>query len=138
MKKREGPDSPSYADDLLDQAEDLLRRGRESRAEPILRESVAILQKKRPDSWLRFRAESLLGVTLFAQQKFAEAEPLILNGYAGLKEHQSEISPILARHRVREAGERLIRLYDAWGQKDKADQWRAKVKKPDDATIMPH
>jgi hypothetical protein len=29
--------------------------------------------------------------------------------------------------RLTEAMQRLVQLYDAWGQKDKADEWRKKL-----------
>ena len=45
--------------------------------EPILRECVAILQKKRPAAWGTFHAQSLLGDALLGQEKYTEAFPLL-------------------------------------------------------------
>jgi hypothetical protein len=35
--------------------------------------------------------------------------------------------PGSAQKRLAEAGSRLIVLYDTWGKKDKADEWRMKL-----------
>ena len=35
--------------------------------------------------------------------------------------------PVVGKVRLPEALERLVQLYDAWGQNDKADQWRQKL-----------
>jgi hypothetical protein len=40
--------------------------------------------KEPPDSWQRFRAESLLGAALAGEKKYAEAEPLLTAGYQGM------------------------------------------------------
>jgi len=38
-------------------------------------------KKNQPDDWQRFRAESLLGASLAGQKKYANAAPLLLEGY---------------------------------------------------------
>ena len=103
---------------------------RHADAEPILRECVAILQKKQPEAWTTFHAQSLLGGALLGQKKYAEAEPLLVQGYEGLKAREGQIPPLYARHRVAEAGERVVRLYEAWGRAEKAAEWRTKLTKP--------
>ncbi len=137
VTKRDGPDSAESAGDLAEQAEDMLGRGRHTGAEAILRECVAILQKKQPESWKTFRAQSLLGVALMGAEKYAEAEPLLVQGYEGLKAREAQITRPLARHRVTEAGERIVRLYEAWGQAEEAARWRAKLLRPDEAHPKP-
>ncbi len=69
---------------------------------------------------------SLLGGCLSKQKKFADAEPLLLQGLA-----QAKATP---PKRLREALERLVQLYAAWGQKDKADEWRKKLEAAKAAT----
>jgi eukaryotic-like serine/threonine-protein kinase len=127
VKKRDGPDSAASAVELADQAEDMLRRGRNERAAAVLAECVAILNKKQPDAWTTFRARSLLGVALMAQQKYAEAEPLLVQGYEGLKSREGQIRLLYARQRVGEAGDRVVHLYEVWGKAEKAAQWRANL-----------
>jgi len=61
-----------------------------------------------------------LGTTRLQQKKYAEAEPLLLEAYAGLKQHELQ-------SRASEAIERLVQLYEAWDKKDKAAEWRKKL-----------
>ena len=63
---------------------------------------------------------------LLGQKKYAEAEPLLLQGYEGLVQRRDKIPPKYP-NRPTEALERLVQLYDAWGKKDKADEWRKKL-----------
>ncbi len=98
----------------------LLKKDRHADAEPILRECLALRGKQMPDHWLRYNAMSLLGESLAVQKKYAEAEPLLLQGYEQLR------PPKARAHRKREALERVVKLYDAWGKPNKAKEWRAK------------
>jgi len=50
----------------------------------------------------------------------------LLSGYEGMKAREAEI-PAQVKSRLTEAGERLVKLYEAWGKKDKADQWQMKL-----------
>jgi len=62
------------------------------------------------------------------QTKFAEAEPLLLAGYEGMKELEGTIPAIIRKVRVTESIERLVQLYEVTGKKDKAAEWRAKLR----------
>jgi eukaryotic-like serine/threonine-protein kinase len=126
-KKRDGPDSAKYAGELVEQGENLLRRKKYADAEPMLRECVAILQKKKPEDWTAFQAQSLLGEVLLGQKSYAEAEPVLVQSYEGLKARQGQIPRLYARHNVTEAGNRVVRLYEALGRTDKAAEWRTKL-----------
>jgi eukaryotic-like serine/threonine-protein kinase len=136
-KKKDGPDSAAYAGELAKQGEDLLRRKRHAEAEPILRECVAILQKKKPEEWTTFHAQSLLGGALLGQKDCAEAEPLLVQGFDGLKARQSQIPRLYARHHVAEAGKRIVQLYEAWDRAEMADEWRTKLLKQAEAKPKP-
>jgi tetratricopeptide (TPR) repeat protein len=96
-------------------------------AEGVLRECLAIREKHLPESWLRFNAASLLGGALLGQKKYAEAEPLLLQGYEGMKQREVQIS-VDSKMRLPEAVERIVRLYEATGQLEKARAWREKLK----------
>jgi serine/threonine protein kinase len=64
--------------------------------------------------------EALLGETLLLQAKFAEAEPLLLSGYEGLRSAApTQGAPY--------AGELIVELYEGWQKRSKAAQWRAKL-----------
>jgi hypothetical protein len=72
------------------------------RALPLARECLAIREEKRPDDWLTFEARSLLGGSLLGLKKWAEAEPLLIRGYEGMKAREKRIPPS-SRKRVAEA-----------------------------------
>jgi tetratricopeptide (TPR) repeat protein len=95
-------------------------------AEPILRECLAIREKAEPDAWTIFNTKSMLGQALAGQEKFSEAEPLLLAGYEGLKGHEATIPPA-GRPRLTEALQRLVDFYTATGPPEKADEWRKKL-----------
>ena len=126
-RRKRGADSPAYADILMDQGENLLESRRYAEAEPILRECVAILEKARPDSPSASQSQSLLGDALLGLSRFAEAEPILLEALDGLKARREENSPTYAGHRIAAAGQRVVRLYEAWGKPEKAAEWRARL-----------
>jgi hypothetical protein len=47
-------------------------------------------------------------------------------GYEGMKQREERIPPIY-KSRLAEAIERLVQLYEAWGQPEKATEWKAKL-----------
>jgi tetratricopeptide (TPR) repeat protein len=136
-KRKHGPDSAEYADELAEQGENLLQQGRHSDAEPILSECVAILRKKQPATWMTFHAQSLLGGVQLGLKRYADAEPLLLQGYEGLKAREGQIPPLYARHHVGGACRRIVGLYEALGHAEKAAEWRTRLPRPSHAGPMP-
>ncbi len=57
-----------------------------------------------------------------------DAEPLLLQGYHGMKQREAKIPP-QSKVRVGEALERLIRLYEAIDNKDEAENWRKELER---------
>ena len=124
-------------------------------AEPLLRECLAIreeaLRPESPDYWLLANTRSMLGGSLAGQAallvesdatgataKLQEAEPLLLEGYASLKDN-SAIPPQWRDQRLRQALERIVKLYEAWdrvapdaGYAEKAAEWRARLDADDE------
>jgi hypothetical protein len=98
-------------------------------AESLLREFVAIRQKKNPDDWRTFETLSMLGDSLLRQKKYAEAEPILLKAYDGMKSRESKI-PAPYKKRLTDAGARIVALYDACGKPDLAAQWRHRLETP--------
>jgi tetratricopeptide (TPR) repeat protein/predicted Ser/Thr protein kinase len=92
------------------------------KAEPLAREASDFYEKNQPQDWQRFRAESLLGASLAGQRKFAEAEPLLLEGYQGMAARKEQIQ-IADRYHLDRAHEWLVQLYSAWGKPDQAAEW---------------
>ena len=75
----------------------------------------------------------MLGGALLGQKKYAEAEPLLLAGYEGMKQREKTI-PALGNIRLPEALERLVDLYTDWqaaepdkGYDAKATDWQKKL-----------
>jgi eukaryotic-like serine/threonine-protein kinase len=124
------PDSPMLAHSLAALARNLLTQSRSSEAEPLVREALAIRAKATPDDWQRYEAMSLLGWVLLCRGRFAEAEPLIVPGYEGMKAREARIW-VPDRRRLREAAERVIRLYEAWDKLEQAQVWKAKLGMPE-------
>jgi eukaryotic-like serine/threonine-protein kinase len=115
--------SPQLAGQLATIAMSLLRIKAFTEAELLLRESLAIREKSQPDDWLTFNTKSMLGGALIGLKKFADAEPLLLTGYEGMKQREATI-PLTARARLAEAVERLAQLCEAQDKTVEAARWR--------------
>jgi hypothetical protein len=117
------------AGDLAALGRNLLRQSRWSEAELLLREALAIRARATPDDWARSDAMSLLGGSLLGQGRYAEAEPLVISGYEGMKARESRIT-VAERFRLRAAAESIVRLYEEWSKPDQAAAWKAKLGVP--------
>ena len=99
----------------------LLEKEEPGSAEPVLRECLEIRREALPEGhWLAANTESILGGCLTALERYAEAEPLLLESYPVIKAARGE-----SHQRTLEAGQRVVDLYEAWGQPDEADQYGA-------------
>jgi serine/threonine protein kinase/predicted Zn-dependent protease len=114
----------------------LLEKREYAAAEQVLRGCLAIRVKKIPDSWLRFNTVGMLGGALLGQKRYPEAEPLLLQAYAEVKQRASQIPEGYEVVRLNEAAGRLVNLYEATSQPEKARAWREKLtaKEPDKAS----
>jgi tetratricopeptide (TPR) repeat protein len=96
--------------------------GRPQQGAQLLREALKICDRTwGSDHWVTADAESRLGGCLTTLKQIDQAEPLLLNSYKKL--HATLGTPPLRRH---QATERLVDLYEAWGRKEKAKEWRLK------------
>jgi len=95
--------------------------------ERILRESLTIADKVEPDAWNTFHTRTVLAAILVAQKRFAEAEPLLLLGYEGMEQRKSSIPNSLRNNCLLEALARLVELYTAWDNPEKAAEWQKKL-----------
>ncbi|MFZ4575075.1 MAG: tetratricopeptide repeat protein [Phycisphaerales bacterium] len=118
--------SPELAGRLSTYGQTLLSLRAWAEAEPMLRECLAIRKNHLPDDWRTFNTMSMLGAALLGQSKLAEAEPLLLDGYTGLKERQAAIPPE-SKGRIPAALERLVRLYETNGNEPEAAAWRTEL-----------
>src|SRR5262249_39849579 len=85
---------------------------------------LAIREKATPDDWQRFGAMSPLGGALLGQGKYAAAGPLVVGGYEGMKARAAKI-PATFKFFLSEAAERVVKLYEAWCQPERARDWAA-------------
>jgi tetratricopeptide (TPR) repeat protein len=99
---------------------------RHTQAEALIRETLAFHQKEFRDSPRTFYWESVLGAILLGQQRYAEAELLILQGYEGIKKREK--THYFEEIELIEAGDRVVRFYEATNQSEKARAWRQKLK----------
>ena len=104
----------------------LLKQQKYADADALLRDCLKIRERKEPDDWRTFNTKSLLGGSLLGRKKSTEAEPLLLDGYEGLKQREEKVPP-QGKLRLTEALQRLVDLYDATDRKDKAAEWRKKL-----------
>ncbi len=72
------------------------------------------------------KTKSLLGIALTDLKKYDQAEPLLLDGYMGMKDN-----PEADETRKRQALEGLIQLYEDWGKPNLAAELRAQI--PDES-----
>jgi hypothetical protein len=99
------PDTQSVMGDLARALVD----SQPAEAERIARELLAIRQQQLPNDWRTFQTQSLLGACLLKQHNYVAAEPLLVEGYQGMRARAQTI-PRRFRSRVAEAQGRLNEL----------------------------
>jgi hypothetical protein len=125
-RKELGPEDVRTVGAMAQLSLNLLKQQKWADAEPLLRDILAIREKKLPGQWPTANAKSLLGGALLGQKKYAEAEPLLLAGYEGLAAKAKEIPP-QGKNNVPDAAARLVRLYEEWNKPDEAAKWRKEL-----------
>jgi serine/threonine protein kinase len=123
MKSKLGFEHPRTLLTELHLAEAYYDANDHAEAEKLLRKSLAIREKMQPNLWTTFHAKAVLGAALLGQKKYADAEPLLLAGYKGMKQREMTI-PLKPRPRIAETSERLVQLYEATDKRDEAAKWR--------------
>ncbi len=135
-KAKLGPDNPGTLGTMASLGRSLLKSRAFTRAEPLLRECLAINEKARPDNWRTFDARSLLGGALLGQKKYADAEPYLRQGYEGMKQREKAI-PARDATALPEALDRLIELETATNRPDEVKKWQAERAKYPQAAFPP-
>jgi tetratricopeptide (TPR) repeat protein len=121
--KRFGPKSLELGTALAETGSALLHERAWVDAETYMRACEAIRMAAQPDIWSTFNAKSILGASLLGQKKYDEAEPLLIEGYRGMKDREQQIPP-QGRVYLTAALERLVDLYTSWNKSELATQWR--------------
>jgi tetratricopeptide (TPR) repeat protein len=98
-------------------------------AEPLGRELLSLNEKSYRGQWYNFTSQSFLGGVLVGQKKYAEAEPLLLSGYAGMKAKQlaGESLDVTRPARLKETLEELVKLYEGLDKPERAAEWKRKL-----------
>jgi eukaryotic-like serine/threonine-protein kinase len=118
-----GADHPDSAYSMACLARNCLDAGRYSEAEKYARECLRIRREKMPDDWLTYNTMSLLGRSLAGQRAFADAEPLLLEGYEGMVARAASIPPV-GKILITETLDAIIQLYKDWEKPEEAERWR--------------
>jgi eukaryotic-like serine/threonine-protein kinase len=117
-----GSEHPETMQSAADLALTYVSQGKFAQAETLARE-VFEFQKKRPDDWERFRAESLLGASLAGKTQYAEAEPLLLEGCRGMAARKDRMG-VPQHFHLDCAAAWIVQMYSKWGKPEKAAEWR--------------
>ncbi|HBB95863.1 MAG TPA: hypothetical protein DC054_10780 [Blastocatellia bacterium] len=121
-RQNSNPKYISFATALTVQGLILNKLGRSDEAEKILREAIKLREENLPEKhFMTALSKGALGEFLTTRKRFAEAEPLLLGSYEGLKSSQSADSP-----RIKTAAERLVTLYADWGRPNDANNFRSR------------
>jgi len=110
-------------------AEWLLKSRRPADAELLARGALDLgLRSLQPGDWRLGNAKSVIGATLVAQKRFAQAEPLLLEAQKGLAS-ATDAPEDIRQNAIR----RLVDLYEAWehaspgqGKMAEAARWKAR------------
>jgi tetratricopeptide (TPR) repeat protein len=97
-------------------------------AEPVFREWLKNAPQLSPPFWRVHLVTSLLGESLLAQKKYAEAEQLLIKGYEGMKNESTAIR-LQCGDRIPRTLDLLIQLATETNDAEKASKWRAERSK---------
>jgi tetratricopeptide (TPR) repeat protein len=122
-----GHQHPRTSDALVWLSEVLLQQKDYGDAEPMLREALSSYERTTPDIWTRYNGQSMLGASLAGQQKYAEAETLLISGYQGMLRRETTI-PAYYRVELEQASKWIVQLYRDWGKSEQAVEWREKLR----------
>jgi tetratricopeptide (TPR) repeat protein len=115
---------PRLAQAWLLAGQSALSAGAFERAEPPLRAYYERTQGSRPDPYDAGVAANLLARCLTALGRYAEAEPLAVEGYDAIRANRKPGLPDAAwTGRALAAKSDIVKLYEKWGKSDKIKEW---------------
>ena len=119
--------TPRIRDSLLGLGRCLLRQQAFADAEPVLREALELAKESAPDNWRTAATKSMLGESLAGQEKFEQAEPMLLDSHDKLVQGRATMPPWEQPRQVSQAVRRLVEMYTAWGKTEDADKWTGEL-----------
>ena len=87
-----GANNPDTLASINDLGELRVDQARYAEAEPMLRGCLEVQEKMMATVYRRYWTETLLGASLAGEQNYDQAEPLLLTGYAGMKQNAAAVS----------------------------------------------
>jgi eukaryotic-like serine/threonine-protein kinase len=103
------------------------RQNKFAESEAPLQQALDTFEKKQPGLSPVFSGQSLVGWALLGQQKYADAERLLLPAYEGLKQRHAERPSPSHLPVLRSTVERIVEVYAAWGKPEETAQWKKKL-----------
>lgn len=120
-----GSDHPEVAVIMLQLAEAMMEQGNSATAEPMVKECLDIRRRiLSKGHWLIAYTKSTLGKCLADQRQFEKAEPLMISNHARIAASRGKNDAFTQR-----SLQRIVDLYEAWGQPEKAASYRADLRK---------
>ena len=121
-----GADHPDTLSSMMVLAHFYVGSGDAVAALKLAGELLATREKTTPADWETSCARSLLGAAIAVARKFDAAEPLLVKGCEEFAPKSSAM-PAPDQRYVKEAGDRVVKLYEDWGKKADADAWRKRL-----------
>ena len=126
QKAKLGADHPYRLSFMNHAAMCLLKMKRFEDALELLGACLAMLVKKDAGQWRVFWTKSQLGQAKTGLKQFSEAEVLLQEAHKELAARKDKL-PIWTHRYIRETGRTLADLYEAWGKKELAAEWRNRL-----------
>ncbi len=96
-------------------------------AEKILREEMPPANSKQAKAWNGHQMRAILGIALLKQNNLAEAEPMLLDGYRGMKDTPATIPIPIRNKRLAECLTCLCQIYESTNQPEAARKWKKEL-----------
>jgi serine/threonine protein kinase len=126
VEKRNGVESTDYADCIASLGLSLLRQSKFPQSTLVLQECKTIREKLVPDHWATFHVQSLLGESLMGEKRWSESEPMLLDGYRGMRARAATIPNQGIQH-LRDAANRLAHFYEVTEKPDEVARWQEEL-----------
>jgi eukaryotic-like serine/threonine-protein kinase len=108
-RRKLGLAAPGTVEAVADLGSLYVIEGRYGEATQLLRGAIQNFEKAPGDDWNRDRVRCALGASLAGQRYYAEAEPLLVNGYQKMMERRTSIPN--GKPQLEQAGAWILRLY---------------------------
>lgn len=118
-----GPEHSATRISLINLAESILEQRRYAEAEALLREAQKMLDAAGTGNWRHYYGQSMLGVSLTGEGRYAEAERFLVAGRERIVERRNGI-PAEDRRILELTRHWLVDLYTRWGKPEQAAHWR--------------